>query len=448
MAERGRRSGQESLFAQPAHEAQRRNAPLAERMRPAAIEEVVGHQALLADDAFLGRMLRGTTEPRSCILWGPPGSGKTTVARLMARHSSYQLVTFSAVLSGVRELRELIDEAVQRRRLEGRGTVLFVDEIHRFNKAQQDAFLPHVEAGTIVLVGATTENPSFEIIAPLLSRCRVVTLEPLGPDGIATLMDRAVADAERGLGGTGLMLADDARNFLADQCRGDARAALGALEAAADQAQAAGSSTIDLKAAEQGLQKRALLYDKAGDEHYNVVSAFIKSLRGSDADAALYWMARMLEAGEDPMFITRRMVVFASEDIGLADPQALPLAIAARDAVHFVGMPEARIVLGHVACHLALAPKSNASYTAIEAARAEIRDSGALPVPLHLRNAPTGLMRDMGYGRSYVYPHGNAEQAARQDYLPETLSGRRFLEPNAEDPVRDVVATARARRAR
>jgi putative ATPase len=420
-------------------------APLAERMRPQTLDGVVGQERVLGPDAFLGRMLRGSPA-RSCILWGPPGSGKTTIARLLANRTDCELETFSAVLSGVKELREVVARAARRREIEGRGTILFVDEIHRFNKAQQDAFLPHVEAGTIVLVGATTENPSFELTGPLLSRCRVVVLDALEAAALKRLIDRALVDAELGLGTHGLTIADDARAFIAERAAGDARSALGALEAAADLAVGSGSSTIDLRLAEEALQRKALLYDKAGDEHYNVVSAFIKSMRGSDPDAALYWLARMLEAGEDPLFIARRMVIFASEDVGLADPQALPLAIAVKDAVHFVGLPEARINLAHGAAYLALAPKSNTSYRGLNAAAEEVRRSGALPVPLHLRNAPTRLMKGLGYGRDYVYPHGRERDAERQGYLPDALaesagnrSGRAdppegFYDPRDNDP--------------
>jgi len=429
---------QRTLFESPATGEAQANAPLAERMRPRSLEDLVGQDRVIAADAFLGRILRGA-EPRSCILWGPPGSGKTTIARLLAGHAGYQLETLSAVLSGVKELRELIARARDRRRLEGRGTVLFVDEIHRFNKAQQDAFLPHVEAGVIVLVGATTENPSFELTAPLLSRCRVIVLEPLASAHLERLAERALGEP-RGLGHLGLRIEPKALSFLADQANGDARTLLGALEAAADLATGAGSETITLALAEEGMQRRSLRYDKAGEEHYDVVSAFIKSMRGSDVDAALYWLARMIEGGEDPLFIARRMVVFASEDVGLADPNALPLAVAVKDAVHFVGMPEGRINLAHGAAYLALAPKSNASYAALGAAASEVAASGNLPVPLHLRNAPTGLMKHLGYGRDYVYPHGREKEAAGQRYLPDGLRSRSFFpsarggEPADRDP--------------
>jgi putative ATPase len=401
--------------------------PLAERMRPRSVDEMVGQEAAVRPDGFLGRILRGAT-PRSCILWGPPGSGKTTIARLLAGRRDFELETVSAVLSGVKDLREIIERAKDRRAMDGRDTILFVDEIHRFNKAQQDAFLPHVEAGTIVLVGATTENPSFEINAPLLSRCRVVVLDTLDSAGLAALIDRALADEERGLGRIRINIDDDARTFLAERAGGDARAALGALEASADLAAANADKRITLALAEEGMQRKALLYDKSGDEHYNIISAFIKSMRGGSVDGSLYWMARMLEAGEDPMFIARRMVIFASEDVGLADPQALPLAVSVKDAVHFVGLPEARINLAHGVAYLAVAPKSNAAYKAGAAATAEVRDSGPLSVPVHLRNAPTKLMKNLGYGREYVYPHGSEEAAADQQYLPDALANKCFFE--------------------
>ena len=405
-------------------------APLAERMRPRSVDELVGSDAAVSESTFLGRMLRGGAV-RSLILWGPPGCGKTTIARLLAERADAEFETLSAVLAGIKDLREVVARAEQRKQREGRATILFVDEIHRFNKAQQDAFLPHVEAGTVILVGATTENPSFEVIGPLLSRCRVVVLEPLSTDALERLVDRALTDRERGLGALDLSIEPAARHFIADSARGDARAALGALEASADLARESTDKISDriitLQIAEQGVQRKALLYDKGGEEHYNVISAFIKSMRGSDADAAVYWLARMLEAGEDPLFIARRMVIFASEDVGLADPNALPLAIAVKDAVHFIGLPEARINLAHGAAYLALAPKSNASYAAFGDASAEVKRSGALPVPKHLRNAPTGLMRDLGYGRGYVYPHGREEEAAKQSYLPAALAARKFL---------------------
>lgn len=416
-------------------------APLSERMRPGSPAALVGQSGVLSEASYLGRMLRGGALS-SCILWGPPGSGKTTIARLLAGREEHAFESISAVLSGVKDVREVIARAQERRRVSDRGTLLFVDEIHRFNKAQQDAFLPHVENGTVVLVGATTENPSFEIIGPLLSRCRVVVLEPLAATDLAVLVDRALSDTGRGLGSYHLTIDEDARAFLSERAHGDARTLLGALDAAAALALAnidGDGTSITLAHAEEGLQTKALLYDRAGEEHYNVISAFIKSMRASEIDASLYWLARMLEAGEDPMFIARRMVVFASEDVGLADVNALSLAIAVKDAVHFVGLPEARINLAHGVAYLAATRKSNASYAALGAAAAEVRASGALPVPMHLRNAPTGLMKELGYGKDYVYAHGREDQAAMRDYLPERIKEKRFFSATRpkEKPTKD-----------
>jgi putative ATPase len=406
----------------------RRNAPLADRMRPRTIAEFLGQEHLLDP----GRILRDAIErhrPPSLILWGPPGSGKTTLAHLVAGAANAHFVPFSAVLGGIAELRRIVEEARDGLRRHGRATVLFVDEIHRFNKAQQDAFLPHVEDGTITLIGATTENPSFEIIPPLLSRTRVLVLEPLSPEAIRTILERACADAERGLGQRHLTLAPAATDFLVEHSQGDARIALNALEVAADLAAGAGRSEIDLTAVEEAAQHRALRYDRAGEEHYNLVSALIKSLRGSDPDAAVYWLVRMLEGGEDPLFIARRMVIFAAEDIGNADPGALQVAIAAKDAVHFVGLPEGRIPLAQAATYLATAPKSNAAYRALLAATADVKEHGQLPVPLELRNAPTPMMKAMGYGSGYLYPHDHEGAIVEQRYLPEALADRRYYEP-------------------
>ena len=365
---------------------------------------------------------------QSLILWGPPGSGKTTLAQILASSAGAACVHFSAVTSGVKDLKKIIQEAEQLRR-SGKPTVLFVDEIHHFNKAQQDNFLPHVERGTLTLIGATTENPSFEVISPLLSRCRVLLLKALPPTEIGTLIDRALRDRERGLGNFELTLAEPARAFLIEQSQGDGRVALNALEAAATLAQAQGQNQIDLAKLQEALQKTPLRYDKTGEEHYNVISAFIKSLRGSDPDAALYWMMRMLEAGEDPLFIARRMVIFAAEDIGNADPQALQVAIAAKEAFHFVGLPEGRIPLAQAVTYLASAPKSNASYKAMLAAAEDVEAHGSLAVPLHLRNAPTPLMRKLGYGKDYKYAHDYEEHVVDQQHLPEELRNRRYYTP-------------------
>jgi putative ATPase len=415
------------LFSAEEARLRRRSAPIADRMRPRTLEEFVGQTHLVGP----GRLVRDMIEGRrlhSLILWGPPGSGKTTLALLIAQCTQANFVHFSAVLSGVRELREIIGEAKEQQKL-GHRTILFVDEIHRFNKAQQDAFLPYVEDGTITLIGATTENPSFEVIAPLLSRTSVLVLEPLPAEAIRQLLERALADRERGLGERQLRIETPALDFLAEYARGDARLGLNALEAAADLASTKGLAVIDLPLAEEAAQHRALLYDKAGEEHYNVISAFIKSMRDSDPDGALYWMMRMIEAGEDPLFIARRMVIFAAEDVGNADPRALQVAVAAKDAFHFVGLPEGRIPLAQAATYLASAPKSNASYKAMLAATEDVRRLGPLPVPLHLRNAPTPLMKGLGYGRGYKYAHGYEGHVVEQRHLPDQLGERRYYEP-------------------
>jgi putative ATPase len=420
------------LFAHSAAKEAAKKAPLAERMRPRTLEEYVGQTRVLGP----GRLLRQIIEKKSLpslILWGPPGCGKTTLAYLLAKTMNAPFAAFSAVLSGVKELRQIIDEARDQRRLHGKPTILFVDEIHRFNKAQQDAFLPHVEQGLIILIGATTENPSFEVIAPLLSRTRVVVLEALNEEALVLLLQRALADEERGLGGQHLTATDEAYAFIAQHAQGDARMALNTLEMAATLAAQKGTTEIDLSLAEEAAQHKALLYDKGGEEHYNVISAFIKSMRGSDPDAAVYWLMRMVEAGEDPLFIARRMVIFAAEDIGNADPHALPLAIATKDAVHFVGLPEGRIPLAQAVTYLATAPKSNASYKAMLAAAEDVKKYGPLPVPLHLRNAPTKLMKGLGYGKGYQYAHDYEGAAVEQQHLPDKLRERRYYLPKNEE---------------
>ena len=403
--------------------------PLAERMRPLSLDEFVGQRHLLDP----GKLLREITQAgrlHSLILWGPPGCGKTTLARLLATSCGVRCVQFSAVTSGVKELKIILEEARRLHRL-SIPMALLVDEIHHFNKAQQDTFLPYVEHGDLTLFGATTENPSFEVISPLLSRCQVLVLYPLAPQEIVLIIDRALHDQERGLGTLGLEITLEGRSFLVQESQGDARTALNALETAATIIRRQGDKTeIDLSSLQEALQKRPLLYDKSGEEHYNIISAFIKSMRGSDPDAALYWLIRMLESGEDPLFIARRMIIFASEDIGNADPRALQLAIAAKDAFHFVGLPEGKIPLSQAVTYLATAPKSNASYRAMLKAAKDVKATGALPVPLHLRNAPTALMEELGYGKGYRYAHNFPGHIADQEHLPEELKGRKYYDPS------------------
>src|SRR3990170_322774 len=403
-------------------------SPLANRMRPRSITEFIGQEHLVAEGKLLDRVLK-KGDPPSMILWGPPGTGKTTLARIIAEASKAEFVEFSAVLSGVKEIREVIKIAKDNLR-RGKKTVLFVDEIHRFNKAQQDAFLHSVEDGTITLIGATTENPSFEVNAPLLSRCKVLVLEQLTEDHLKTIMSNALQDGERGLGNLKVEIQNDAFEFIARLSHGDARVALNTMEAAVmlTKPDQEGKRTVTMEIAQEAMQRKALLYDKGGEEHYNVISAFIKSMRGSDPDAALYWLARMLEAGEDPLFIARRMVIFASEDIGNADPSAVQVAVAVKDAFHFVGMPEGWIPLSQGVAYLACAPKSNASYMAYLEALKDVREKGSLAVPFHIRNAPTSMMKDVGYGKGYKYPHSFGGYVG-QVYMPEELQGKEYYKP-------------------
>ena len=410
------------------------SAPLASRLRPRTLDDVVGQEHLLAAGKPL-RVAMERGETGSILLWGPPGTGKTTIARLVARHVEGEFVPFSAVTDGIPRIREIVGEAEKRRQL-GARTVLFVDEIHRFNRGQQDALLPHVESGLLTLIGATTENPSFEINGALLSRMRVFVLKPLGRDAVEALLTRALADADHGLGGRGLLLAEEARTMLAEQADGDARRALTVLEAAALLAEAArgdatGDITISREQVAGALQQRVAVYDKSGEQHFNLISAYHKSMRGSDPQGALYWLARMIEGGEDPLYIARRTVRFAVEDVGLADPRALEIAIAARDAYQFLGSPEGELALAEAAVYLATAPKSNRVYLAWKAALDAARATPAASVPMHIRNAPTKLMKELGYGDGYQYAHEAPEGYLPQDYLPDEVSDRAFYVPGS-----------------
>ena len=407
-----------------------RHAPLADRMRPATLDEFVGQEHLVGP----GRLIRKSIEEdsiSSMILWGPPGSGKTTLAQVIANTTKRHFVTFSAVLQGVKEVRAIVEEARERRRLEGRGTILFVDEIHRFNRSQQDAFLPHVEAGTITLIGATTENPSFEVNGALLSRSRTYVLKALMDDNIAGIVDAALHDRERGLGKEAIILAPDAASLLVNYANGDARTALNALETAVAGTPVArdGVKTITAEIMREALTQRRVAYDNKGEEYYNLISALHKSLRGSDPQAGLYWLARMLEGGADPLYIARRLVRFASEDVGLADPNALVQAVAAKDAVHFLGMPECSNALAQLVLYLATAPKSNRLYVAYADAMADVRDTRNEPVPLHIRNAPTKLMKELGYGKGYQYDHDAKDGFSGQSFLPDSLQGKSYYDP-------------------
>jgi len=407
-----------------------KETPLADRMRPETLDEFMGQQHILGEGSVLRRAIE-EDKIQSLIFWGPPGTGKTTLAQIIAKITGAHFISFSAVLSGIKEIKEVMAEAARMKELYKRKTILFVDEVHRFNKAQQDAFLPHVEKGNIVLIGATTENPSFEVISALLSRTKVYTLNPLTEDELKIILKRAIQDKERGLGNLNVKLEKDASDYIAQMANGDARIALSTLEFAVlttgpDKDK---KRKITLKIAQETMQKKALVYDKSGEEHYNIISAFHKSLRGSDPDAALYWLGRMLAGGEDPLYIARRMVRFASEDVGNADPLALQVAIAAKEAYHFLGSPEGELSLAQAAVYLATAPKSNAVYKAFNLAEEDIQRTKALPVPLHIRNAPTQLMKGLGYGKNYKYPHDFPDHFVDEVYLPENLKDRKYYYP-------------------
>ena len=407
--------------------------PLAERMRPGRLEDFVGQEDLLGKGRILQQLIKQKKIP-SLLLWGPPGSGKTTLAQILAQHVAADFVFFSAVLSGVKEVRQIVARARERRQEDNTATLLFVDEIHRFNKAQQDGFLPHVESGLLTLIGATTENPSFQVIAPLLSRCRVLVLKPLSPENLQQILARALADRDNGLGRLNLQIDEAAMDHIVNLADGDARNALNTLEIATSLTEAApqdskADAIITLHAAEEASQRRKLRYDSGGEEHYNQISALHKSLRDSDPDGALYWLARMLAAGEDPLYIARRLIRFASEDVGIADPQALSLAISCREAYHQLGSPEGELALVQAVVYLATAPKSNALYKAHKKILRDIERTGSLPVPLHIRNAPTRLMRDLDYGKGYQYAHDSEDALVEQEHLPTELAGSRYYKP-------------------
>jgi putative ATPase len=419
---------QKDLFPEDSPEAPAARAPLAERMRPRDLDELVGQEEIVGPGTALRAAIE-KDEVGSLILWGPPGTGKTTLARIIAHRTRSTFVPFSAVMSGIKEIKDVMRRAEDQRKLLGRRTILFVDEIHRFNKAQQDAFLPHVESGNVTLVGATTENPSFEVNSALLSRCLVVILRQLTPEELVILMRRALEDQERGLGSR-LAVEEDALFWLARQANGDARFCLNVLEALTSVA--GEGENVGIETMGRAMQRKALLYDKSGEEHFNIISALHKSLRNSDVDASLYWLARMLEAGEDPLYVARRLVRFASEDVGLAEPGALVQAMAAKEAFHFIGLPEGKLALAQAVVYLALAPKSNALYLAYGKASGDALKDVSEPVPLHLRNPVTRPMKSWGYGKGYEYAHDRDEKTTAMECLPESLRGRRYFRPGDE----------------
>ncbi len=407
------------------------NAPLSEKMRPKSINDFVGQDHLIGKGKILKHIIEDK-EFYSIILWGPPGTGKTTLANIIASSSDSFYVPLSAVTSGIKDVRQVIKEAIENKAATGKQTLLFIDEIHRFNKAQQDAFLPHVEKGDIVLIGATTENPSFEVISPLLSRTKVLVLNSLTHDQIKSILKRALKDQDKGLGSIKTEISDSVLEHIINFCQGDARISLNTLELAVMLATPLknGTRKISKEIVEEALQKKLLLYDKNGEEHFNIISALHKSLRGSDVDASLYWLARMLEAGEDPLYIARRLIRFASEDIGNADPNALQITLSAKEAYHFIGLPEGKLAIAQAVIYLATAPKSNSVYTAYSAVTQTIKQTGALQVPHHIRNAPTRLMKDLGYGKGYKYAHDYSDAIIDQDCLPDEINDRKFYAPS------------------
>jgi len=419
--------------------------PLAARMRPVNFHNYVGQQHIIGEGKVLRKAIESDQLP-SIILWGPPGSGKTTLAFVIANVSRAYFVHMSAVTAGVADLRRVIDEARKRRKSTGQRTILFIDEIHRFNKSQQDAILPYVENGEVTFIGATTENPSFEVISALLSRCRVYTLNALTDDEVRTIVERSLTDRENGLGGMNVELADEALKTLVTLANGDARVALNALEMAAQTVKPGADKKrrVTLSDVEESMQKRALLYDKAGNQHYDFISALHKTLRGSDPDAALYWLGRMLEAGEDPLYIVRRLIRFASEDVGMADPQALVVAVAAQQAVHFIGMPEGNLALAQAVVYLATAPKSNTLYSAYSRVQKDVETTRNDPVPLHLRNAPTNLMKNLGYGKGYKYAHDYEGHFVEQQNLPDSMKGKRYYYPSDQGFEKTILARLKA----
>jgi len=430
---------QSDLFDRKGRELFEREAPVADRIRPRTLEEFVGQEHILGQGKVLRQAIETDHLP-SMILWGPPGSGKTTLAMIIASTTGAQFMAFSAVLAGVKEIKEVVKEAGEEWKYRKRRTILFVDEIHRFNKAQQDAFLPHVEKGTIILIGATTENPSFEVISPLLSRTKVFTLNPLTEEEVEVILNRGLTDKERGLGKYPTMIEPEVIKGICRLANGDARIGLNTLEmlVLTTSPNSKGFRHVKKEDLKEVLQRKTFLYDKSGEEHYNLISAFHKSLRGSDPDAALYWLGRMLEAGEDPLYIARRMIRFASEDVGNADPQALQVTVSAMEAFHFIGLPEGDLALAQAAVYLATAPKSNAIYTAYQRVRKDVRELENMPVPLHIRNAPTSLMEDLGYGKGYQYPHDFPDHFVEEEYLPENLKGKIYYHPSDQGFEREI----------